>query len=398
MIIATYNLHCGGDGGSPVHWRKLLDEGVDVLLVQESAPPERYLGSIAPGCAAWHQVDGRTWGSGIYTAHGLAQEIPLPRFGGWVAGAVLDLAGVPTAIFSLHNPTTPGRKYGPVLHDVLDDITRLHLGCPLVIGGDFNLVSAGRRQAGEARRTEVFEQAILDRLEEEFGLVSAWEVAHPEAPLPQTLRWQGDRSIPYHCDAIFVPCAWRKRIESCTVLQGPEWNRLSDHNPVLASIREPAREPRAPETTEVENKAESSLLERAIAIAVHAHTGATDKAGQPYILHPLRLMLAVATEEERIAAVLHDVVEDTDWTIARLQDEGFGERVLAAIDALTRRKDVESYEEFILRAGANPLARVVKLADLADNLDISRLGELTERDLERLNRYKRAVATLERMR
>ncbi len=139
---------------------------------------------------------------------------------------------------------------------------------------------------------------------------------------------------------------------------------------------------------------EGGPLERALAIAVRAHAGATDKAGQPYILHPLRLMLAVETEEERIAAVLHDVVEDTDWTIARLRDEGFSESVLAAVEALTRRKDQESYEEFILRAGANPLARRVKLADLADNLDVSRLGELTERDLDRLNRYKRAVVTL----
>src|SRR5687767_2629355 len=80
-----------------------------------------------------------------------------------------------------------------------------------------------------------------------------------------------------------------------------------------------------------------STLERAIAIAAQAHAGQVDKAGQPYILHPLRVMLRLATEEERIVGVLHDVVEDTPVSLQQLRDEGFSESVLSAVEALTKR-------------------------------------------------------------
>jgi (p)ppGpp synthase/HD superfamily hydrolase len=136
-----------------------------------------------------------------------------------------------------------------------------------------------------------------------------------------------------------------------------------------------------------------STLERAIVIAAEAHTGQVDKAGAPYILHPLRVMLRVRTNAERIAAVLHDVVEDTPWTLDALAAEGFAPAVLSAVDALTRR-DRESYEAFVSRAGADPVARVVKLADLADNMDLARLPAPSARDAERLERYRRAVVQL----
>jgi GTP diphosphokinase / guanosine-3',5'-bis(diphosphate) 3'-diphosphatase len=136
-----------------------------------------------------------------------------------------------------------------------------------------------------------------------------------------------------------------------------------------------------------------STLERAIAIAAEAHAGQTDKAGAPYILHPLRVMLRMRSGPERIAAVLHDVVEDTPWTLEALAAEGFAPEVLAAVDALTRR-DGESYEAFVTRAGADPVGRAVKLADLAENMDLTRLATPTARDVERLDRYRRAVAQL----
>jgi len=136
-----------------------------------------------------------------------------------------------------------------------------------------------------------------------------------------------------------------------------------------------------------------STLERAIAIAAEAHAGQVDKAGAPYILHPLRVMLRVQTEAERMAAVLHDVVEDTPWTLEALAAEGFAPEVLAAVDALTRRVG-ESYEVFVARAGADAVGRAVKLADLAENMDLTRLAAPTARDHERLERYRRAVAQL----
>ena len=136
-----------------------------------------------------------------------------------------------------------------------------------------------------------------------------------------------------------------------------------------------------------------ATLEKAILLAAQAHRGQKDKAGAPYILHPLRMTLKMNSEMEMTAAVLHDVVEDTGWTLEALRREGFAEAVVEAVDCLTRR-DGESYQEFIDRAKRNRLARSVKIADLEDNMDIRRLGKLTGKDLERLERYHRAWLTL----
>jgi (p)ppGpp synthase/HD superfamily hydrolase len=134
-------------------------------------------------------------------------------------------------------------------------------------------------------------------------------------------------------------------------------------------------------------------IEDAIALAVRAHRGQKDRAGAPYILHPLRMMFRVETDAEKMAAVLHDVVEDTDWTLDDLRAEGFPEEVVAAVDHLSRRED-ESYEEFVERAAAHPVARRVKIADLEDNMDVRRMGAVTDRDVERLTRYHRAWRSL----
>lgn len=127
-------------------------------------------------------------------------------------------------------------------------------------------------------------------------------------------------------------------------------------------------------------------LEDAIVLAAQAHRGQLEKAGRPYILHPLRVMLGVATETERIAAVLHDVVEDTQVTLADIAAAGFASEVVVAVDALTHRAD-ESYEDYVERAAANPIAHSVKVADLRDNMDLSRFEKIEDRDLARLKRY-----------
>jgi (p)ppGpp synthase/HD superfamily hydrolase len=137
-----------------------------------------------------------------------------------------------------------------------------------------------------------------------------------------------------------------------------------------------------------------ATLERAIEIAAKAHAGQVDKAGQPYVLHPLRMMLTVATPEARMAAVLHDVVEDTAVTLEELRGQGFPAAVISAVEALTKREG-EDYEAFIRRVAPNPIAREVKLADLRDNSDLSRIAEPTDRDRERIRKYQRAIATLE---
>jgi (p)ppGpp synthase/HD superfamily hydrolase len=137
-----------------------------------------------------------------------------------------------------------------------------------------------------------------------------------------------------------------------------------------------------------------ATLERAIAIAVEAHTGQLDKAGRPYILHPLRLMATFSDPRTQMAAVLHDVVEDCGaWSLERLAGEGFPPEVVSAVDALTKR-DGESRIEAAHRAALDPIACAVKLADNADNSDLSRIPQPTERDHARLEEYRQVRAIL----
>ena len=136
-----------------------------------------------------------------------------------------------------------------------------------------------------------------------------------------------------------------------------------------------------------------STLEQAIAMAAKAHEGQVDKAHETYVLHPLRVMLRVSTTEERITAVLHDVVEDCGVSLEALRAEGFSEIVIEAIDSVTRRPE-ESYEAFVRRAASNPIGRRVKLADLEDNSDLSRIATPTSRDHKRIAKYRRAVETI----
>ncbi|HMN26400.1 MAG TPA: HD domain-containing protein [Ignavibacteriaceae bacterium] len=129
-----------------------------------------------------------------------------------------------------------------------------------------------------------------------------------------------------------------------------------------------------------------SSLERAIEIAVSAHQGQKDKADKPYILHPLRLMFKMQNENDMIAAVLHDVVEDTDWTIEKLETEGFNKEVITAIKLLTHSKKVP-YKKYIEAIKTNKIALKVKLADLEDNMDIKRIAHPKFRDYARIAEY-----------
>lgn len=131
-----------------------------------------------------------------------------------------------------------------------------------------------------------------------------------------------------------------------------------------------------------------STLQRAIEIAVHAHRDQTTKDGQPYVLHPITLMMRVDSEVEKIAAVLHDVVEDTQTTLDDLKSEGFSDEVIAVIDLLTHPEEL-SYDDYIDRLAANPIARKVKLADLGHNMEITRIPDPGPKDFERLEKYHR---------
>jgi (p)ppGpp synthase/HD superfamily hydrolase len=136
-----------------------------------------------------------------------------------------------------------------------------------------------------------------------------------------------------------------------------------------------------------------ATVEDAVSIAARAHRGQKDKAGAPYLLHPLRMMLRMETEAAMMAAVLHDVVEDTEWTLDRLREAGFSEEVLEAVDCLTHREG-ESYQQFVERVRTNRIARQVKVADLEDNMNVRRMNQLGPKELERLEKYHRAWRVL----
>lgn len=132
------------------------------------------------------------------------------------------------------------------------------------------------------------------------------------------------------------------------------------------------------------------VLNKAIEIANRAHDGQVDKAGAPYILHPLRVMLSREKEVERICAVLHDVVEDSEITFDDLRNEGFTEEIIAVLDCLTKRNG-ESYDGFIDRILKNETACHVKLADLCDNMNLSRIKNPTLKDEVRIKKYREAA-------
>ena len=134
-------------------------------------------------------------------------------------------------------------------------------------------------------------------------------------------------------------------------------------------------------------------LERAIEIAARTHAGQLDKGGAPYILHPLRVMLRVVPGAQQIVAVLHDVVEDSEVTFEDLEREGFSAEVLSGLRAVTKVEG-ESYEDFVARAALDPVGKAVKLADLMENSDLSRIAEPSQKDLERVEKYGRAIEYL----
>lgn len=135
------------------------------------------------------------------------------------------------------------------------------------------------------------------------------------------------------------------------------------------------------------------MLEKAIQIATQAHKGQKDKAGAPYILHLLRVMQKGTTEEEKICGILHDLIEDTEWTFEDLQKEGFSDNILQALQHITKQPG-ERYAHFIERVSRHPLSIKVKLNDLEDNLNITRLSKITPEDTDRLNQYLQAYHKL----
>ena len=133
-----------------------------------------------------------------------------------------------------------------------------------------------------------------------------------------------------------------------------------------------------------------SQSEKAYEIAKKAHLGQIDKAGEDYIKHPEKVASFVSSDEEKAVAYLHDVIEDTELTLEDLREYGFSEEVLKAVDVITKKKG-QDYQTYLNSAKENKLARVVKLADLRHNSDLTRLINITEKDVERREKYQQAI-------
>lgn len=136
------------------------------------------------------------------------------------------------------------------------------------------------------------------------------------------------------------------------------------------------------------------MFKKAYELAEKYHAGQIDKLGKPYIDHSLRVMKQSENEDEQIVALLHDIVEDSLVTLEDLRKEGFSEHIIEAIDCITHREG-ESYDDYLERVITNPIATWVKRYDLRDNMDITRLEKITNKDLDRLEKYLHAYNELE---
>ena len=133
---------------------------------------------------------------------------------------------------------------------------------------------------------------------------------------------------------------------------------------------------------------------KAMKLCFKAHKDQVDKSGMPYVFHPFHVAEQMTDEATTIVALLHDMVEDTDYTLGDIAAEGFGKEILEAVALMTHEDDVP-YLDYVAKLKDNPIARAVKLADLAHNSDLSRIGEIDEETKQRLEKYKKAKAILE---
>lgn len=243
MRIITYNLR---QRGRRDQWVGLVAERPDLLLLQESSEPSTYA-AADEGRWLWRKVSTARFGSALWTRSGTLHPIPVPGFEGWIAMARIEGHAAhpgPFIAASLHAPGHLGSYVGTVGR-MLDALVPLCQGCPVVLGGDFNMAT-GRRDAGEALVTTPAERRVLERIESELGLAGCWQSANPGQQLPQTLRWVANPETAYHCDGLFAPQTWLSRLRTCSVLSqshgavtGPTGTVMSDHNPVLAEFRAP---------------------------------------------------------------------------------------------------------------------------------------------------------------
>ena len=245
--LVAYNMGQGGSRDVTLWKRVLPTLAADLLFVQESRDPaDSWLPALYGTCREswlWASVPGGRWGSGLWVREGCLTPLEVPdAYTGRVLAAVVEgrawpgIGAGPVVALSIHGPTRKGSSYIKEIGHILDFAGALAQGRPLILAGDFN-VAVGMREAGQALSISRGEKLLLERLREELGLIPCWQTAHPGEPLARTLRWMHRiDSPPYHCDGLFIPAAWATALRACEVLEEEEWCRLSDHNPVVATL------------------------------------------------------------------------------------------------------------------------------------------------------------------
>lgn len=225
MNILSWNL-C--QGSATPHLEPLVSEHqIDLAFVQEGGAPANwsgaYLGSL---------IQDRTFGSWLLARTGSLTLLPDFGYHGWLTGGVWSGPYGDIACFSLHSPSTKPSRYVQHCVDMVAHInSEVGPTLPLIIGGDFNFRSLGRRAAGESVQTTTEELTALKDWEA-LGLSVAWQTANPDRPLPQTLRWSRNRQTPYHCDGFLTR---NVSITSCTVIDTTAIEHRSDHDPVFCT-------------------------------------------------------------------------------------------------------------------------------------------------------------------
>lgn len=233
LRIATYNLLAGGSAKRADHWKVVREQlAPDILLTQECKSPDG--GQFPHKTNIWTEALKGRWGTALVATSLDVTPVHVRGFRGWITGGEVTVADKPLRIFSVHIPAGD-HGYVRTVHRMIDRLKPHARAADLIIGGDFN-IAVGFRGEDEMVRMSPGERKVLTRLVDELGLFPCWQAHHPDKPLAQTLRWTGNRAAPYHCDGIFAPRAWRDRLQSCEVMSGPDWDRLSDHNPVIAEF------------------------------------------------------------------------------------------------------------------------------------------------------------------
>lgn len=231
VTILSWNTHFGGGTAAAIRLARKL--GADAVLLQEATVPDWQ------GAATGAIVPGQPWGSWVLMRTGAIESLLIAGYDGWVSGGLWT--GGPWGetgvyLFSIHSPTSSeGDDRGTYVAEskrIVEGICgAVSPEAPLVIGGDFNFTSFGLRQASESIRNTAAERAALEDFRSR-GFSLAWPECHPGSPLPQTLRWASNPSVPYHPDGFLVRGLGSTEL-TCEVVSGPLIESSSDHNPVL---------------------------------------------------------------------------------------------------------------------------------------------------------------------